>query len=187
MAEKIEHSVLNSLPSDSQLVNAIPEIVRFRPAQPVTHFSKTSHAHNAHVLYLCRLCIEPLKERDRTAVFREQDHLCSRQAQSPSIALLRLFRCLSIAILQLSVNRPQLNESEGLIVDRGEISRKRPGRRVLESTRLVKRGNQSNPASPPPTGSTLLLPTAPERTEIPSEGSPTSGCGSAGRSGAGWP
>ncbi len=38
---------MNSLPTGSQLVNAIPEIVRFRPAQPVTHFSKPFHAYNA--------------------------------------------------------------------------------------------------------------------------------------------
>lgn len=113
---------MNSLPSGPQLVNAIPEIVCFRSAQPVTHFSKPLHAYNALVLYFCRLCVEPLEERNRTVVFYEQDHFCFRQALSPSIALLRFFGCPSIALLRLSINGQQSTEPDGLIVHRDENS-----------------------------------------------------------------
>ena len=97
------------MPTGSQLVNAIPEIVRFRPAQPVTHFSKPFHAYNALVLYFCRLCVEPLEERDRTVSLLRTGPLLFSASPISFYRIIAIFRVSFNRIIAIINKRPSIH------------------------------------------------------------------------------
>jgi hypothetical protein len=76
--KEVEHPVIDALKLHAKLVNAIPEVIGFRPSQFVTELAKSLNLDSALVLGLSGQRVEPFQKGDGPVIIPIKQYARSR-------------------------------------------------------------------------------------------------------------